>query len=148
LEPLAGLPLVKSLEHFRRVRGNVALHDIHRMKLPEETDHLFLGRGIVPETGPARLPDVLDRTLPVHQPDQKIGRRREALEPPGGMVLENVPDLPAIFVPVNFHMAAQPGLQPRHAVPGGTIKGSWHNFYILNSKSEARNTKQIQNPNV
>jgi len=44
----------------------------------------------------------------------------------GGMVLKDEPVFTPIGMPVNLHMASQPGFQPRNAIPGLAQKGFRH----------------------
>ena len=87
------------------------------MELAEEADDFLLGRGLFAKTLPHRIPDLLDCALAVHETNNLVGGRCEALEAPGGMVLEHIPEITPIVVPMNLRMAPQPRLQPRHPIP-------------------------------
>jgi hypothetical protein len=100
---------LKALQQLCSVRWHITLQHVHGMKLTQEADHFLLGRGVVSKASSARIPDLLDRAFPIHKPDQEIGGRRETLKSAGSVVLENVPELPAIGVTMDFYMAAEPG---------------------------------------
>ncbi|MBA7698051.1 hypothetical protein ES703_106725 [subsurface metagenome] len=91
------------------------------MELAQEPDALLLGRGLFAKTLPHRIPDLLDRVLPVHETDDLVGSRRESLESPGGMILENIPQLTTIVMAMNLRMTPQTRFQTRYPVPGRTI---------------------------
>jgi hypothetical protein len=67
-----------------------------------------------------RLPDLIQGPPAVHHADQLVGLGGKAVVPARERVLDDVPVLTAIFMPVDVHMAAQTGLQLRDAIPGRT----------------------------
>jgi hypothetical protein len=105
------------------------------MKLTEKTNHFILGRSVVSEAVSHLLPDLVDSVLSVHQPDEEIGGWSETLDFTCRMVLENVPELPAIVMAMNFYMASEARFQGSDSVPRRTIKRTTHNI-VPNSKSE------------
>jgi hypothetical protein len=122
LLPLNGTPLFKAFQKLLRVRWDVALKDIYRMELAEETNHLLLGRSFLSEACPPLPPDLPNGPLSIHESDQKIGGCVETLKSTRGMVLENVPDLPAIVVAMNLRVATESRFQPGHPIPRRTVQ--------------------------
>jgi hypothetical protein len=98
------------------------LKDIDRMELAEETNHLLLGRSFLSEACSHLVPDLPNGSLSIHETNQEVGRRIEALEPARRMVLKNIPDLAAVGVAMNLRMAPKSRLQPGHPIPRRTIK--------------------------
>jgi hypothetical protein len=115
-------------EEFLRVRWHRTLQDVGLVELAEKLDYLGLTRGIIPKAGGRRLPDLLHRVTPVHEPDEEVGSRREPIRAFGGAILEDVPGLPAVLVAVELSMAPNTGRDPRDPVPGGAKKRSSHRF--------------------
>ena len=107
---LAVALLFKAFEHFSGVGHNIGLQRIDGVQLTEKADDLFLGRGIFPQPRPARLPELLHAVPAVHQSDQQVGCRGKSLKAPGGMILEHIPQLPAVMMAVNLQVAPQPRL--------------------------------------
>ena len=105
-------------EHFRSVRWNVAQQDIGRMQLAQELNDFVLRDGIVAELCQRIFPDLLHRSLAVHLADDQIGGRREAMKALRGEVLQDIPGVTAVFVPVDLRMLAQARRELAHAVPG------------------------------
>src|SRR5262249_62386785 len=94
-------------EQLRNIGRDVALKQIGAMQLAEQLDQLVLGRRIVTKVPVGELPQLLDRMLPVHQGDDEARRRREAMDPGGRRVLQQIPDLATI----NMSMKARMGTQ-------------------------------------
>jgi hypothetical protein len=126
LFPFNGTPLFKALQKFLCVRWDIALKDIHRMQLAEETNHLLLGRSFLSEPGSHLVPDLPNGSLSIHEADQEVGRCVETLKSTCGMVLKNIPDLAAIVVAMNLRVAPESRFQPRHPIPRRTVEGSGH----------------------
>jgi hypothetical protein len=110
LEPLGLAPFFKAFDQLRSIGHHVRLECVHGVKLAQEADHLLLGGRLFSQPGPCYVPDLLHAPLAVHEADQEVRRRRESLEPARGVVLEHVPQFSPVVVPVDFHMAPQPGL--------------------------------------
>jgi hypothetical protein len=107
LLPFDRTPLFKTFQQLLRIWWHIALKDIYRMELAEQTNHLFLGRSFLPEPCSHFVPDLSNGSFPIHETDQEIGRWIEALEPARRMVLKNIPDLAAVVVAMNLRMAAE-----------------------------------------
>jgi hypothetical protein len=98
------------------------LKDVYRMELAEETNHLLLGWSFLSEACSHLVPDLPNGSFPIHETDQEIGRRIEALEPARRMVLKNIPDLSTVVVAMDLRMAPKSRLQPGHPIPRRTVK--------------------------
>jgi hypothetical protein len=122
LLPFDRTPLFKTPQHLLGVRCHIALKDVYRMELAEETNHLLLGRSFFSEAGSHLFPDLLNGPFSIHESDQKIGSCVETLKSTRGMVLENVPDLSAIVVAMNLRVATESRFQPSHPIPRRTVK--------------------------
>jgi len=116
-EPRARANAVGPAQQLVDVGCGVALHDIAEVQLPEKADHLLLGRRLVAVAFQRRVPDALHRALPVHQADDEIGARVEAVRAPRHPVLQHIPAPAAVAVPMDAEMRAQPRPQLGDAVP-------------------------------
>ncbi len=121
LLPFDRTPLFKTPQHLLGVRWHIALKDVYRMELAEETNHLLLGRSFFSKAGSHLFPDLLNGPFSIHESDQKIGGCVETLKSTRGMVLENVPDLSAIVVAMNLRVATESRFQPSHPIPRRTV---------------------------
>jgi hypothetical protein len=126
LPPFDRTPLFKTPQQLLTVRWHIALKDIYRVELAEETNHLLLGRSFLSEPGSHLVPDLPNGSLSIHEADQEVGRCVETLKSTCGMVLKNIPDLAAVVVAMNFRMAPKSRLQPGHPIPRRTVEGSGH----------------------
>ncbi len=110
LLPAGGSLLLKALQNLRRVRHHVRLKSIHGVKLAEKANHLLLSGRLFSKAVSCCVPDLLNRSLSVHEADNLVGGRRESAEASGGVILQHIPQLAPVVVPVDFHVAPQPGL--------------------------------------
>jgi hypothetical protein len=134
LLPFDRTPLFKPSQKLLRVRWHVALKNVHRVKLAEKANHLFLCRSFFSEADSYLIPYLLNGPFSIHESDQKIGDSVETLKSTCGMVLENVPDLSAIVMAMNLRMATESRFQPRHPIPRRTVR----EVVIFQEKFETR----------
>ena len=83
----------KTFQQFSCVRRFVRLQRACCMQLTKELNHFLLGGSVLTQPFPASLPDLINSALPVHETNQEIGGRSEAIVFSGRVVLENVPGL-------------------------------------------------------
>ena len=88
------------------------------MELTDQADDIVLGRRLVAQPFARLLPDFLDRAASVHQTDETLGFGREAVELIGREILQDVPGLSAILMPLHAHVASKSRLQAFDPVPG------------------------------
>ena len=135
--PAPPLGAIVALQDLGGVGRNVALEDVARVELGQEADDLVLRGTIVAEPGRGGLPDLLHGAAAVHEADHLVGGGREAMKALGRAVLQHVPRLAAVALTVNARVAAQPGLQPRHPVPGRAEQGAGRHRVVRASRSRA-----------
>ena len=87
------------------------------MELRQDLDHLVLGRCIVSQVGTCLLPDLLHGAPSIHQTNEAIGCRGEAVVALRGHILQDVPQLAAVVVAVDMGVTAQAGPERRNPVP-------------------------------
>ena len=117
LEPLGAALLGAALEQLGRVRVDVSEENVRRMQLSEKLDRLILRRRCVRVLLKAEIPDLVDGATTVHQADQVVRRGRKAMVLLVRLILEDVPELAAVVVPVDIGVRAN--LRPKilHLVP-------------------------------
>ena len=106
------------------IRRHVSVQDVALVQLGEKADDFFLGQDVVTQFGACAVPDLLDRAPAVHQANDQVGGRREAMEASRRPIVQHVPKLSPEVLPENAHMAPQPRPQVRHPIPGRTVEGA------------------------
>ena len=123
LQQLAAALLAATLEQLGQVGRHVALDQVGRIQPAEQRDQLVLaGRALVHARGQG-VPHVLQAALAVELADHPVAAGVETVVLAGHAVFDHVPDLAAVDMAVDPHMAAQPGPQRGHAVPVGAEQG-------------------------
>jgi hypothetical protein len=117
LHEVAAAHELRAAQELGDIGCHFDLQHVGAVQLAEEPDQLVLRRRVVAESGDGRVPELLDAARAVHQADDEIRRRIEAVHAARHAVLEHIPALAAIVVPVDADVAPQPGTQARHAVP-------------------------------
>jgi len=118
------------LQELGGIGRHVTPEHVGAVELAQELNDLVLGRGVVAEAGASRLPNRLDGAFAVHEADEEIGGRREAVKALGGAVLQDVPGLSPVLVPVDLCVRTEPGLEPRHPVPRRAEERPGHALHI------------------
>ncbi len=78
------------------------------VQLGEHLHHVVLRRCLVTRTRFDQVQDFLDRALTVDESDESIGGRRETVLALRAVILQDVPQLATIVMPMDFHLLAQP----------------------------------------
>ncbi len=130
-------------QHLVHVRRDFALEHVRHVQLRQHADDFFLRRRIVAQARAGHVPDFLQAAMPVHQADDLVSGGREPMHPPRGLVLQHVPELPAIMMARHLRMAAQPRLQVRYAMPGRTecLEGTHAPGHHVHSHNRAQFTR-------
>src|SRR6185503_5874298 len=138
--------LLRTAQDLVHVGRHLRLQHVGGVQLAEQADQLVLRRRVVAETLDRRIPQRLHRAAPVHQADHVVRLRVEAVHAARHAVLEHVPELAAVVVAMNAHVAAQARPQVRDPVPAGAIEVFAHGS-ACQSQRRSRSTRlcvQIQ----
>jgi hypothetical protein len=117
-----------TLEDFERIGRDIRLQQVGGVQLAQELDHFILRWRVFTQLALGKSPQVGHATLAVHAGQQQARARREAMHPPIGRVLQQVPDRPAVAVPVQLGARQQLRPQCGHAVPEAAVQrggGHW-----------------------
>jgi hypothetical protein len=87
------------------------------MQLAQQADRVFLGGGLVAQVGAGRVPDLLHGAFAIHQTDEMVRRRREAVRTLGRLVLQHEPDFAAKRLPQDARMGTDARLEVGNPVP-------------------------------
>ena len=87
------------------------------MKLTEKANDLVLRRRIIAEMFDSLVPDGVDVAPTIHQSNHKIRCRSKTVMLAGGAIVQDIPELASIAVPVNIRMPPQRRLERRHSIP-------------------------------
>src|SRR5687768_16246578 len=141
------MPLVRELtilaqQELANIRRYVALQGIGAVQLREQIDDVALGRRLLVQARSSLVPELADRTLSIEQADEGIGCRRKTVIPLRAVILEHIPQLPAVKVPVNFYVAAQARFQRRDAIPK-VAEGSRHGENFLRQPGPDQQSKPV-----
>ena len=99
------------------VGRQVALEQVRRVQLAEQLDGLALGGGAVAQLLVADAPDLRHVPPPVEQPDEPVSRLVQPEELVVRRVLDDVPHLRTVMLPVGLERGPQARPQAGHAVP-------------------------------
>ena len=110
--------LEAALVQVREIEDRAGLEQVGAVQAGQEVDDLVLGGHVVAQALAGRLPDLVQGAAPIHHAHQLVGLGGKAVVPARESVLDDVPVLTAVLVPIHVHVAAQARLQRRHAVPG------------------------------
>ena len=109
--PKHAFMLLMTPENLHGVGWYIAQQRIGGMQLAEQADRLFLRRGAVTQMGAGRVPDLLHRSLAVHQADEVVRCRRKTVRALGSVILENKPHLVAERLAQNSGVGADSRLE-------------------------------------
>ena len=109
--------LLEAAEELQSVGANVAAQDVRGVQRGEQADRLALARRRVTQVGHGRVPDLAHAPPAVHRRDEVMSGWAEAVAAARGGVLEHVPALTAVAVPVDLRVLAKRGLQVLDPVP-------------------------------
>ena len=115
--PLAGGLLVVAPQQLVDVWRHLALQQVGAVQLAQQADRFFLRGRIVAEPVARQIPGLLHGTLAIEQADQAPRGGIEAIQASRRTILQYVPELAAIVVPMDLGVALQAWPQPGNAVP-------------------------------
>lgn len=93
-------------QQFPTIWRHVADQNVGGVQLPEQSNYFVLGRCLIAFLLIQCVPEFLHCALAIHQSDKAIGRWRESVGSPASMILQDVPDLPAVIVTMQLRMLA------------------------------------------
>src|SRR5262249_2121821 len=99
------------------------------MKLAQKLDHFVLGWRSLAETAVGYFPQLADRAAAIHQRDDEAGRRRETVDAARSGVLQQVPHLAAVAMPVQASMGPQLGPEIGDPIPEAAQKRFGHDRF-------------------
>ncbi|MDW8444853.1 MAG: hypothetical protein RML45_11700 [Acetobacteraceae bacterium] len=102
---------------------DVGLEQVGGMQLRQKRDHLGLARRLIAEPFHELRPEFGYSPFPIHQTDEGIGSRGEAVVATRKVILDHVPGATLVAVAMHRDMGTEPRAQVRHAVPVRTEIG-------------------------
>jgi hypothetical protein len=90
------------------------------MKLTQKPYHLVLRRCIVFQVIDGLLPDIINAARTIHQTNDVVRCRRQAMVLTRGAILQDIPEIAAEVMPVNHRVISYRRPKFRHAIPGRT----------------------------
>ena len=110
-------------KEFCDVRRDLALKQAAIAELAQNLDGFVLRGRAFSERVQQRVPNLVDRSLPIHPSDEVEGALVDAVMTTRASVLKEVPNLAAIDVARYTHVPTQPRMQARDAIPAGAEEG-------------------------